>query len=268
VVAAALQGGLRYAFEAEGEVRREDRSLVTATPPGPDAVYALQGPSTWVASPAGQVQRVEAGVVRERARTAVTGGRPVLGASSRACYRQEGAWLVEATTGARVGQVLEGQTRLWVGERLGLGLYRVGGLTMAFLLRVGKAGLQRLPEVSWSGRLLDAHAAFDAHHAVLTVASELDGRETVQRWLFDETGALKGYAPAGVRGSAAVLGGRVVVATDAGLGLLQAERGALTETATFPDSQPFVSAGDELLADADGSLFVIGVHDIAVLTLT
>jgi hypothetical protein len=266
VLAAALQGGLRYVYQADGAVRREDQSLVHPGPAAPGAAYALQGRATWVASAAGQVERVGPGP--ERARTAVAAGQPLLCASAAACYRQEDDWLVEAGSGARVGQVLESQTRLWTGERLALGFYRVEGLTVAFLLQVGRAGLRRLPGVGWQGRLLQAHAAFDAGHAVLTVASELDGREVVQRWLFDARGALLGHAPDGPRGRAAVLGGRVLVATDAGLVLLQADHGVLGQTASFPDSQPFVSAGDELLPNPDGSLYVVGAHDILQLTLT
>ena len=264
---ACLQGGLRYVYEEDGVVRREDGSEVPGSMGRQGARFAPQGAATWVGDSEGRVEKVERGRVTERARTERSFLGPVLCASSSSAYRQEGAWLIEQGTGARVGQVLEGQTSLWTGERLGLGFYRVGGLTVAFLLRTGRAGLRRLEGVQWQGRLVEAEAVFDAAHALLTVVIELDGKEQARRWLFDENGALLASSPDGVRGHAALLGGRVVVATDGGLVGLKVDSGTLVEAVAFPDSQGFVSAGDELLANSDGSLFVVGARDIVQLTL-
>jgi hypothetical protein len=185
-----------------------------------------------------------------------------------AWYRQEEGWLVDQATGARVGQVLEGQTWLWSGDRLALGFYRVGGLTVAFLVRHGRAGLKQLAGVAWQGRVVDADAVFDDRHALLSVTLEVNGRDLVRRWLFDEHGTLLASSTDGVAGHAALLAGRVVLATDQGLVALKAEQGVLLERAIFTDTQPFVSAGDELLPSPDGSLYVVGARDIVQLTLT
>lgn len=268
VLAAALQGGLRYVFEEQGVSRREDGSVVLEQPAVANTVFAIAGASTWVANPQGGVVRIEHGAVVERAQTSVRSGVAVLAASAFSSYRQEQAWLVDQTQGQRVGQVLEGQTWLWAGDRLALGFYRVGGLTVAFVVRAGKAGLKQLPQVSWRGRVVEADAVFDARHALLTVVSEADGKEVVQRWLFDEAGALLASSSHGARGHAALLGGRVVLATDAGLVALKVEAGVLVEAVQFPDTQPFVSAGDELLPNPDGSISVIGARDIVQLVLT
>jgi hypothetical protein len=211
---------------------------------------------------------MENGVAVERAQTGLRQGTPVLAASSQASYRQEQEWLVEQSTGARVGQVLEGQTWLWVGERLGLGFYRVGGMTVAFLLRTGSAGLKQLGGVAWTGRIVEADAVFDARHALLTVVTDTLGKELVQRWLFDEHGALLGRSNGGLRGHAALLAGRVVLATDSGLVACKLEAGVLLEAAEFPDTQPFVSAGDDVLANPDGSISIIGARDLVQVVLT
>lgn len=268
VLAAALQGGLRYVYEEAGVVRREDGSVVLPQPAGAGLRFGISGAATWVADPAGRVLRVENGQVVERAQTDVRLTTPVLAAAATVAYRQEQGWLVEQRSGARVGQALEGQTWLWTGERLGLGFYRAGGVTVAFLLRTGKPGLKHLPGVTWTGRIVDADAVFDAQHALLTVVTEANGREVVRRWLFDEAGALLGQCEGGAAGRAALLGGRVVLATDAGLVGLKREQGHLLEAVQFPDTQSFVSAGDEVLANTDGSLFVVGARDITQLTLT
>lgn len=268
VVHAAMQGGLRYLAEEAGVLRREDGTVVSTTLAGPHRVFGLAGPVTWIADGAGRVEKWRGDRLVERAQTAVRGLWPVLAASTSTTYRQEQAWLVEHESGARVGQVLEGQTWLWAGERLGLGFYRAGGLTVAFLLRAGKAGLKQLEGIGWTGRIVEADAVFDARHALLSVVTDDGGREVVHRWLVDEGGAVLARSSGGSRGHAAVLGGRVVLATDAGLVALKADAGHLLEATLFPDTQPFVSAGDELLPNTDGSLFVVGARDITQLTLT
>jgi hypothetical protein len=268
VVAAAMQGGLRYAYEEDGVLRREDGSVIATALGGAHRRVVIAGAVTWVADGEGRVEKWKGDRLVERAATACRGTTPTLAASTSAAWRQEGAWLIEHESGARVGQVLEGQTWLWAGERLGLGFYRAGGLTVAFLLRAGKAGLKQLTGVAWRGRLVHADATFDARHALLSVVTDDGGRDTVHRWLFDEAGALLAQFHGGPAGSAAVLGGRVVLATDAGLVSLKADSGHLFEGTQFPDTQSFVSAGDELLANADGSLFAVGARDITQLTLT
>jgi hypothetical protein len=268
VLAASLQGGLRYVYEEDGVVRREDGSTVQSVPAAANQVFAVQGSATWVSDPQGGLTRVVNGRVVERAQSQVRVNAPVLCASSSAAYRVEQAWLMELSSGARVGQVLENQTWLWTGEQLGLGFYRVGGLTVAFLVRPGRPGLKQLDGLAWQGRIVEAEAVFDARHALLTVVTDLNGAEQVHRWLVDDAGVVVARCSGGSRGHAALLNGRVVLATDAGLVALKNDGGVLVEALRFPDTQLFVSAGDELLPNPDGSLYVVGARDIVQLTLT
>jgi hypothetical protein len=263
-----MQGGLRHLAEENGIIRREDGTVISTSLAGPHRRYALAGPVTWIADGDGRVEKWQGDKLVERASTGLRGLWPVLASSTTATYRQEQSWLIEQQSGARVGQVLEGQTWLWTGERLGLGFYRAGGITVAFLTRVGKSGLRQLDGITWKGRLLDAEAVFDANHALLSVVCDDGGKDVVHRWLINESGQVLARTSGGSRGHAALLGGRVVIATDAGLVALKNESGVLLEALQFPDTQPFVSAGDELLPNADGSLFVVGARDITQLTLT
>lgn len=269
VVAAAMQGGLRYVSEENGVFRREDGSVIGTQLSGAQLKFELAGSITWVADGSCHVEKWSGDRLLERTQTALRHGTtPVLAAATGHTWRQDQAWLIEQESGARVGQVLEGQTWLWSGERLGLGFYRAGGLTVGFLLRAGKSGLKQIDGISWKGRVVDAHAAFDSKHALLTVVSDDGTRDVTQRWLISEDGVVIAKSSDGARGNAAVLGGRVVIATDAGLVALKVDSGILIEAMQFPDTQPFVSAGDELLPNTDGSLFVVGARDITQLTLT
>jgi hypothetical protein len=268
VVAAAMQGGVRLAVEEDGVVRREDGTPVLARPLAPAEKVLLAGASTWLVDEKGGLSRLELGRVVERAQTGPGPRGPIAAASTSALYRTEHAWLIDQVTGARVGQVLEGQTWLWTGERLGCGFYRAGGVTVAFLVRTGRPGLKQLAEVSWTGRVVSAHAAFDATHALLTVTTETAGRDVVHRWLLSDERGVIAASHDGRPGHGALLGGRVVIGTDAGLVSLSVWSGVLVEGTCFADTQPFVSAQDELLPQSDGSLVVVGARDVMQVSLS
>lgn len=268
ILASAMQGGLRYLAEENGVLKREDGAVIGTQLGGSYLRVGLAGAVTWLADASGRVEKWQGDRLVERAQTGFRGAWPVLAVSTTSTYRQEQGWLIEQQSGARVGQALEGQTWLWAGERLGLGFYRAGGLTVPFLLRAGKSGLKQLDGITWAGRIIDADAVFDAKHVLLTVVTDSGGKDVVHRWLIDEAGTVLAKSTGALRGHGALLGGRVVLATDAGLVALKNDSGVLIEAMQFPDTQPFVSAGDELFPNADGSLFVVGARDIMQLTLT
>jgi hypothetical protein len=272
VLEVALRGGVRYVYEESGVVRREDGSLVLDGPAAPGMRFAIDGASTWVADRLGRLTCVRGGRSADRASTGVRGTVPVFSPT----YRLEQEWIVEHHSGSRVGQILEGQTWLWSGERLGLTLYRAGGMTHVFLLRPGRAGLLpvRAP-VKLSGRLVEASCVFDDSHALLSVVTErVDEpsasstspspspmRSYSELWLFDANGQLLRHGEGPGRGRA-LFNGRIVCATDDGLLSLGA-----TPT-LFPDSQEFVGADDALFAQPDGSLIVASTQDIIQLSLS
>ncbi len=268
VVAAGQHGGVRYALVDGGALKREDGQVVPCSPLGAHSRVFVAGATTWVAHGSGAVERLERGQLVERLTTAVRGVEPAFCAAPGVAYRQEGDWLIDAVTGARVGTILEGQTWLATGEALGVGFYRAAGRTRAFLVRTGKPGLKQLDDVDWRGRWVDAHAAFDAEHALLTVVVEDGGKDLVHRWLIGAQGVVLARSVSDLRGRAALMRGRVVVGSDGGLVALKADSGHLLEAAQFPDTQAFVDAGDELLPQPDGSLVVVGPRDIVQLTLT
>jgi hypothetical protein len=268
VVAAALQGGLRLAVEEDGVLRREDGTQVLPRALAPTERVLLAGASTWLVDERGGLSRFEQGRLVERAQTGLGPNGPLAAASTSALYRAEHEWLIDQVSGARVGQVLEGQTWLWTGERLGCGFYRAGGVTVAFLLRTGRPGLKQLPLVSWAGRVVSAHAAFDATHALLTVTTETAGRDVAHRWLVSDEGGVIAAGHDGRPGHGALLGGRALIGTDAGLVSLSVSSGVLVEGTCFADTQPFVSAQDELLPQSDGSLVVVGAQDVMQVSLS
>lgn len=273
--AAAMRGGLRYVYEEGGVVRREDGAEVMRGAAAAGTRFFIGGASTWIADVRGAVTRVDNGRVAERTSTGLRGTSPVFAASSSAAYRTEAEWLLDEMTGSRIGQVLEGQTWMWTGERLGFGFYRAGGFTFAFLVQPGRAGLLEVKLPHLKGRLVDAEAVFDDAHVLLSCVLEADGKEQTFLWLFAADGTLRAEASgpgsdrmfAGAHGRA-LLHGRVVAATDEGLLSLKVDAGRLIEGTLFTDTEPFVSAGDELYPQADGSLYAVGTREVVQLTLS
>lgn len=276
ILAAAMRGGLRIVYEEAGVVRREDGAEVMAGVVAAGTRFFIGGASTWVADPRGTVTRIENGRVAERTSTGLRRGTsPVFAASSSAAYRTEADWLIDEVTGSRIGQVLEGQTWIWTGERLGFGFYRAGGFTFGFIVQPGRAGLREVKLPHLKGRLVDADAVFDDAHVLLSCVLEADGKETTWLWLFAADGTLRAEASGpraermfgGARGRA-LLHGRVVAATDEGLLSLKTDGARLIEGTLFADAEPFVSAGDELYPQADGSLYAVGTREVVQLTLS
>ncbi len=274
VWAAAMQGGLRYAYEEDGVLKREDGTAVGPAPAF-GSVVGLAGARTFVADAAGRVTIWSAGTVVERTGTGLCPAGPVLSAAMGHQLRLDGAWLVDHATQARLGQVLEGQTRVWTSERLTATLYRAGGVTVASLGRAAKPGLKRveLPGLPDAMKLLDASVVFDDGHALFSFSWEAGGKSEGAMYLFDATGTLlgvgRGEGELFTRVSArALLFGRVVAAGDSGLCTLSAEQGVLAVSRVFVDTQALVSTHDELLAQPDGSLVVVGTKSVAVLSLT
>ena len=268
VLAAAMQGGLRYAYEENSRVRREDGSLVLDAPATVGMRFGINGPSTWVAGRSGRVTRVRDEQVVERASTSLVGVTPIIATSAAASYRLEQEWLVEQTTGARIGQVLENQTRVWTGERMGFGFYRAGGLTVAFVMRTGRSGLKQVALPPITGRLIDADCVFDDRHALFSALTEVDGRQSGIHFLIDEHGTVIASGETVQARGKALLGGRVVCATNQGLLSLKIDSGRLLPGTAFPDSAPFVDPTDELFAQADGSLLIVGTTEIMSLSLS
>ena len=159
-----------------------------------------------------------------------------------------------------IGQVLAGQTRVWLGDALGVGLYRAGGYSNAFVFRPDRRGLRdgvALPRIR--GALLDVHG-LAADLAWLWWREALAGKDTVHVAAISATGDVLGTASAptddaawlaGVPGACAV-GAALFVPTDAGIVRVEVVAGALAVTRTFPDTADLVSAADQLRPAAGG----------------
>ncbi|RKH10547.1 hypothetical protein D7X74_27375, partial [Corallococcus sp. CA047B] len=97
------------------------------------------------------------------------------------------------------------------------------------------------------------------HHAVLLGP---DGAVRASNWADAGNGSWLGT----LRGKCAV-GGALFCATDAGLTRVEARQGQLEAVREFPDAEPFVDAGCQLLLSREG-LTVVGAQALTVLRMT
>jgi hypothetical protein len=274
ILAAAVQGGIQYLVDEDGVIRRENGEVVLREPRRPGMVFALAGRATWVGL-GDRLLRIENEQVTARAGTATFQGRPAFAAAALGLHRIDGDWLMENDT--RSGSILNGQTWLAAGERLGVGCYRAGLLTFWFLFRRGCAGLTSLPLPAIDGKLIDLTAVFDDRHALVGVATEKNGQRTHSLYLVDDSGKLRARAvgaPDSSRMLASIHGkaldqGRVVGLTDEGLLSLSIDEkvGLIGEGRLFTDTAPFSAADAELLVGPGGSLYVVTTQEIVQLTI-
>lgn len=277
VVAAALHGGalLTLAHDGAGFVR-EDGARVPWDDDAPPVRVRLLAQTTWLFGRT-HALRVAPGLAPHRIALASCTplSEPAADATPAGLVHVFGDALVRDADGTRLGQVLEGQTWVRTGARLGFAFYRAGGVTVAFLFDVAKGPLRQLDMPPLEGRVSAVHAAFDdapeAPHVLFRAVTETDGRVRHVAHLFDARGnrlaSASGAEDAspifgGDLESACVAGGSVLAATSDGLVLLRPDPASATfETRrVFADAKDFVSPDAALLASPGGSVY-LRTHD-------
>jgi hypothetical protein len=170
----------------------------------------------------------------------------------------------------RIGSVLAGQTKIWVGDSLGVGFYRAGGYAVGLVFRPDRGPLDdrvALPKIR--GRLISSHAVVGSDRAwlFLTTGSSTtcivigaDARVLATETLIDATWL------AGVEGACAA-GAFLFVPTDDGVARIEIVQNTITATRLFAETAPLVGAADRLVL-CPGGLDVIRRRDAIRMQLT
>jgi hypothetical protein len=181
----------------------------------------------------------------------------------------DGDWLMRKD-GTRIGQILENQTHVRTGQRLGFAFYRAGLFTMSFVFDMTRGPLRQLDLPHIEGRLVDWSVTFDEGHVLFCTATEKAGRVIHAAHLIDAKGEVLA-SETGPVGSSAILhgvfgkclaGGAILVPTDDGLVLVRADRQsrAFVPIRAFPETRDLVPPDAELLVGPGGSVYVV-THD-------
>jgi hypothetical protein len=276
IVHATVQGGLRYLYQEGDAVYRETGQCVLKGRPHLDLSFAICGDTTWVAQ-SGQAVAIRDGRQIDRVNAGCFGIQSMVAANSRQVFTTDGPWLVEQTTGKRMGQVLEGQTFFSVGEEMGLGLYRAGLVSIVFAFDTARPGLRHLALPPIQGRIVALEATFAGEMGLLALVTEQGGKSDHSLVVISKAGEILG-ARRGTPDSDPLLprlqgktlyGGRIVAATIDGLVALGLDRtrGEIAQRALFGDTAPFVVDDAELLRGPGGSIYQVTNTEIHQLIL-
>lgn len=278
IVHACVEDGvLRFLYHSDGAYWREDGQVVLREPLNPSRRWGIQGNVTLLAE-GGTLMVLTPGKGMERLGCDAPEARPAFGANARHRYwAHAGALWREGTYGAeRIGDVLEAQTRLFVGPRFGLGFHRAGQLRGAFVFDAERLGLKDGLSLPWpSGQLVDTEAVFDGGLAWLFLAEQSGGRTLHHCIVVGSDGAVRASASGeagdgswlgSLRGKCAA-GEALFSATDAGLVRVELRAGRLDVVREFPDTEPFVDADCRLFLTRHG-LTVVRRQDVTALRMT
>ena len=278
IVWACLEDGdeLRWLCHEGGSYRREDGNVVVSGELDPQVRVRLQGRNTLLAR-GGLLRVIDADGREERLSVDACGTWPAFDCNERVRFWVDnGRLLRSAALGpAPVGDVLAGQTRLWVGPTFGAGVYRAGGLSVAFLFDAERRGINDSVRLPWpAGRLVDATCTLSETHAWLLLATDTAGRLSHHCFALGRRGDLLAAATAtagdgswlgALRGKCAA-GSFLFAATDAGVVRVEHQGGAITTTREYPDTAPFLHSGSRLLVGRRG-IYAVGGHTIVQLSL-
>ncbi len=280
IVAFSVVGGTpAYAFVENGLLLREGRRPVATVGGGFNAPVYVTGGETVISrdtyfevvADAGQFSQSH---LADRGLLPGTG----LAANTTARYWLQSGRLVR--TGPygpiQLGEALEGQTAIWVGEGFGFGVYRAGRLSVAFIFDRERPGLLdsvRVPRLS--GQIVSATSVFSPERCWFFCREAVNGvmrdhctvvrRDGFVEASLVETGDVNPLFlnPSG----ACTAGAYLLVPTDDGIVQFGVSHGAIVQTKSFPVTEPFVTAQSRLVAGADG-LYVVDFQRIVRLTLT
>jgi len=269
-------GRLRLLYQDGDVVRREDGTAVFGGRAGGGFRLRLAGRRTLVGR-GPSVVALDTGGAAERWAVDTVNGEAAFETNGRHVYRvHEGRLVREGAVGPeRIGDVLAGQTALWVGAEFGFGFYRAGQLQVSFVFDAERGGLNDgVPVPRFGGQLTAARAVFGAGRCWFLTASHENGRAVHRCTVITKDGRVIASAVGGASdgtwlghiGHACTAGHALLVPTDDGIVRVEIDGASIVKTKEFPDTEPFVDAGSRLVAGADG-LYVVDAHEVRRLTL-
>ncbi|HEY2510445.1 MAG TPA: hypothetical protein VGI39_06305 [Polyangiaceae bacterium] len=282
LVCVAVQGGdLRVVHHHDGAYQREDGRVILTGLLDPSLRFRVRGADTLVG------RGVELATVAKD--TSVTrravdsdGAAPAFDTSERHLFWVQDGRLWRGAPSAldphaaeAVGEVLAQQTRIFAGAAFGIGFYRAGAVSRAFLFDGERRGIDdRLSMPPLPGVIVDAAAALDDQRAWLFLAHRHAGKVRHLCLVYARSGALEGSAEgepgdggwlSTLHGKCAA-GGLLFAATDAGLVRVEVAAGSVAKTRDFPDTAELVDEGSRLLVGRRG-LYVAGAREVLALEM-
>jgi hypothetical protein len=273
-----VQGGsLRWLYHEDDQFKREDGTVVSHGGLDPHLRYRIRGAETVIGKD-DTVAILKCGAPAQRWHVDRFGSLPMFDANERYRYWLFGGRLQrDGPFGAEfIGDVLEGQTLFWAGDRFGFGFYRAGDLSVAFVFDTERPGLNdnvRLPPIR--GQIVDATCRFTQERCWFFFAARESGRTVNRCLIIRADGRIDAQAEAwegdgswlGTLGGKCAAGNFLLAATDEGLTRVEPDQGQVVQTKQFPDAEPFVDTSCHLFPGPEG-LFVVSQNEIRLLQMS
>jgi hypothetical protein len=264
-------GGLRLLVRHNRRLSREDGGTVLSGEPQPGMRFGLSGARTVVACGA-HVALLAPGAAPTSLPVDRLGTWPLFDANERHVFWVDtGRLMRDGPIGPeRIGDVLRGQTRFWVGRLFGLGFYRAGDLCVSFVFETEGHAINdsvKLPPLA--GQLVEATAVFTDERCWLLTSTQAGGRTVNRCVVVRRNGSVEAVTEAEpgdgswlaeIHGRCAA-GSFLLAPTDDGVLRVEACGGQLSKTKEYPDTAPFVDAGCRLLAGPDG-VYVVDRQEV------
>ena len=270
VLYATTQGGVpKYVYNEGNVYKREGATKLLDGTIDPEFRIRISGTRTVIAKGSSVILLNASGNPEHRFAVDLYRGRvPIVDANSKYVFAAEGGYLrryggvLGITYAENVGEVLQGQTLLWVSERLGFVFYQAGEITRAHLFNPEHLSIGRevsLPKMN--GVLIDATATFSSDHCWFAATTDHQGVLTNHIFMWKSDGTLVGTAQA-TRGDGSWLenihgkcatGKLLFAATDDGIVRIESTpQGTLDAAKTYADTARFVDTSTKLLFGSDG----------------
>jgi H/ACA ribonucleoprotein complex subunit 3 len=293
ILYASVQNGkLRWLYHDGADFRRDGDMSVTGGTPENGMRYRINGDRTIIGRGANMIT-LDPSNPPERKSVDRLGNTPVIGGTGNTrLWIEDGVLMRDSRLGypEKVGDVLKGQTQFWTGEKFGFGYYRAGDFYGAFVFPTINGVLNNtvnLPPIQ--GQIIDADCAFSDDLCWFFVKAQTGGRTINKVFVVSDSGKLIGQDETEdgdgtwlgtLRGKCAVAirdnSGKVVknflmASTDDGIVRVELSNGVPAVTKEFPDTEPFVKAGDHLFPAYDqghvSGIFVVNRHEVTRLKL-
>jgi hypothetical protein len=279
---------VEYVVHENSAYVREDGTTILRGPLDGLARLWTHGKTTFVGRGT-RVVALEAGRVVEELTVDTCAGEPAFAVNDRYAFFVQGGRLwrrsfrpaAVALTGLAGqaaepwGDVLAGQTRIWVGERIGFGYYRAGNVSVAFTFDVEKRGIRDAVRLPWpNGQIVRAEATVDVDRIWFFLAFAIAGRIVNRAIVLGADAAVLGTADAdsgdgswlGTISGKCAVANVLFAATDTGIVRVEALPGGPSEVKRFADTEPFVQAGVRLFVARDG-IWVVDSREIKTLAM-
>ena len=272
ILKVALQNNLLYyLYHDRHEFKREDNTVLLSGELDANIQFTLFGKSTIV--------------TKQSHAIALTQGQPpqaiaaaLIRANSFSRYWiDQGQLLRDGKLGNEyIGDILEGQTQFWIGEKFGFGFYRVGGLSVAFTFDAKRSGIcDRIQIPPIRGELIDANCVFSDHLCWFFTATQEQGKIIHQVSVLRDSGELVSTLT-GQKGDISwltnlhghcAISNWLFVPTDDCLVRIEVQNGRIMITKSFPETEAYVDSGCSLIVASQG-IYVIHAQKILQLQLS